>query len=64
MIIYQVTYESQVNGTQVCYFTKYEDAVEFGDVFRGSTIEPHVLHNRSLVRPLFKQVDEPTGSVL
>ena len=49
MIIYQVTYESPVNGTQVCFFTAYQDAQEFGDVFKGSCVEPCVLHNKSLV---------------
>jgi hypothetical protein len=49
MIIYQVTYESPVNGTQVCFFTNYGDAQEFADVFKGSCIEPCVLHNKSLV---------------
>jgi hypothetical protein len=49
MIIYQVTYESPVNGTQVCFFTTYHDAQEFGDVFKGSCVEPCVLHNRSFV---------------
>ena len=49
MIIYQVTYESPVNGTQVSFFTTYHDAQEFGDVFKGSCVEPCVLHNKSLV---------------
>jgi hypothetical protein len=61
MIIYQVTYESPVNGTQVCFFTKYEDAVEFGDVFTDFTVEPCVLHNRSFV---VNRVDEPIPVVV
>ena len=61
MIIYQVTYESPVNGTQACFFTTFHDAQEFADVFKGSTVEPCVLHNRSLV---VSRVDEPIPVVV